>query len=103
MTTAVTSTAGAVATTQTKTGFGALGAGDFIKLMTAQMQQQDPFNPVDNKEMLAQMAQFTTLSSTNDVKTGVNDVNATLQELGVKLDAILAAQQAAAQSAKPAA
>jgi flagellar hook assembly protein FlgD len=26
------------------------------------MQQQDPFDPVDNKEMLAQMAQFSSLA-----------------------------------------
>ena len=96
MTTAVTSTANAVATTTTKTGFGALGSADFIKLMTTQMQQQDPFNPVDNKEMLAQMAQFSTLSETNDTNTGISSVNATLKELGTKLDAILTAQQAAA-------
>ncbi len=95
MTTAVNSTAGAAAPTAPKTGFAALGAGDFIKLMTAQMQQQDPFDPVDNKDMLAQMAQFTTLSQTNDVSTGVSNMNATLKELGIKLDAILTAQQAA--------
>ena len=96
MTTAVTSTATAVATTTTKTGFGALGSADFIKLMTTQMQQQDPFNPVDNKDMLAQMAQFSALSETNDVSEGVSAMNATLKELGAKLDAILTAQQAAA-------
>lgn len=96
MTTAITSTASAVATTKTKTGFGAMGSADFIKLMTAQMQQQDPFNPVDNKEMLAQMAQFSALSETNDVSQGVTAVNVTLKELGAKLDAILTAQQAAA-------
>jgi flagellar hook assembly protein FlgD len=49
-------------TTQ-KTGFAALGQGDFLKLMTAQLQQQDPFAPVDNKEMLAQMAQFSALAA----------------------------------------
>ena len=34
----------------------ALGQSDFLKLMTAQMQNQDPFNPVDNTQMVAQMA-----------------------------------------------
>ncbi|MES2493158.1 MAG: flagellar hook capping FlgD N-terminal domain-containing protein [Pseudomonadota bacterium] len=96
MTIAVNSTAQAVGTNATKTGFGALGSGDFIKLMTTQMQQQDPFDPMDNKDMLAQMAQFSALSQTNDVSEGVSAVNATLKQLGAKLDAILTAQQAAA-------
>ena len=72
-----------------KYGFAALGQGDFLRLMTEQMKQQDPFAPVDNKEMLAQMAQFSQLA-------GVNDINKTLTALGEKLDAILAAQKAAA-------
>jgi flagellar basal-body rod modification protein FlgD len=72
----------------TKTGFAALGQGDFLKLMTAQLQQQDPFEPMDNKEMLAQMAQFTSLG-------GINDVNDTLKQIAGKLDAVLASQTAA--------
>ena len=72
----------------TKTGFAALGQGDFIKLMTTQLQQQDPFEPMDNKEMLAQMAQFSSLA-------GINDVNETLKQISGKLDAVLASQAAA--------
>jgi flagellar basal-body rod modification protein FlgD len=71
-----------------KTGLAALGQGDFLKLMTAQMQQQDPFNPVDQKEMLAQMAQFTQLS-------GITEMSATLKTIAAKLDAVVAAQSAA--------
>lgn len=74
-----------------KTGFAALGQADFIKLMTVQLQQQDPFEPVDNKEMLAQMAQFSSLA-------GIDGVNTTLQQISAKLDAFLA-QQTAAKSA----
>ena len=33
----------------------------FLKLMTMQLQYQDPTNPLDNSEMLAQEAQFSTL------------------------------------------
>ncbi len=81
----------AASTTQ-KYGFAALGQGDFLRLMTEQMKAQDPFDPVDNKEMLAQMAQFSQLA-------GVSDINTTLQKLGEKLDAILVAQKAAAATA----
>ena len=76
--------------TSTGSGFAALGQADFIKLMTTQMQMQDPFDPVDNKEMLAQMAQFSSLA-------GISDINGTLEDISSKLDAILSAR-ASAQS-----
>ncbi len=42
----------------------------FLKLMITQMQHQDPLSPMDDKEFLSQMAQFTTLEQTqNMVKT----------------------------------
>ena len=87
MTVQSVSAAGA-ATTPTKSGLAALGQGDFLKLMTEQLRQQDPFAPVDNKEMLAQMAQFSTLA-------GSTEANATLGDISAKLDALIAAQTAA--------
>ena len=52
-------------------GMDSLGQGDFLKLLTVQMQQQDPFDPVDNKEMLAQMAQFSSLAGVSETGTSV--------------------------------
>lgn len=46
----------------------------FLKLLTTQMQQQDPFNPVDNTQMVAQMAQF---SST----AGIAEMNQSLKSM----------------------
>lgn len=74
-----------------KSGYSALGQGDFLKLMTAQLQQQDPTSPVDSKEMLAQLAQFQSLG-------GINDVNETLKTIAAKLDAVLASQAATTNS-----
>ena len=68
-------------------GFSDLGQEDFFRLLTVQIQQQDPLEPVDNKEMLAQMAQFTSLS-------GINSVNDTLRAISTKLDTLIAAQAA---------
>jgi flagellar basal-body rod modification protein FlgD len=65
----------------TARSFDSLGQADFLRLLTVQIQQQDPFDPVDNKEMLAQMAQFSSLA-------GINDVNSTLQQISAKLDAL---------------
>ncbi|MFM8608293.1 MAG: flagellar hook assembly protein FlgD, partial [Hyphomicrobiales bacterium] len=47
-----------------------LGQEDFLKLMTAQMSNQDPFQPQSNTEMIAQMAQFSTV-------TGIQQLNMT--------------------------
>ena len=94
MTVTATSSTSAAGGTAPTTGrdYSSLGQADFLRLLTVQVQQQDPFDPVDNKEMLAQMAQFSSLA-------GINDVNATLRQISEKLD-VLAAANAAADSAE---
>ena len=84
MTTITTQTTSPVSSTTSTSGRGmdALGQGDFLRLLTVQMQQQDPFDPVDNKEMLAQMAQFSSLA-------GVSETNAMLEQIADKLDQLI--------------
>jgi flagellar basal-body rod modification protein FlgD len=38
-----------------------MGKSDFLKMLTTQMRYQDPLNPMDNTQMVAQMAQFSQL------------------------------------------
>ena len=52
--------------------------------MTTQLKQQDPTDPVDNKEMIAQMAQFSSLS-------GIEQINSTLKDITARLDRIIPA------------
>ncbi|WEK44678.1 MAG: flagellar hook capping FlgD N-terminal domain-containing protein [Candidatus Sphingomonas colombiensis] len=68
------------ATSNTTSGSTTLGQSDFLKLMTAQMQNQDPFAPVDNTQMVAQMAQFSSLA-------GITDMSTTLKAISDKLGA----------------
>lgn len=90
----ITSTTNQVASSTTTTtatsgrGMDALGQGDFLRLLTVQMQQQDPFDPVDNKEMLAQMAQFSSLA-------GVSETNSMLEQIADKLDQLIETTQSA--------
>jgi len=51
---------------------------DFLQLMTAQLKNQDPFEPVDNSQMVAQMAQFSSLA-------GISEMNSTLKAISERL------------------
>lgn len=73
-------TGGTDQTGATKNNTGQLGQSDFLTLMTAQMKNQDPFDPVDNTQMVAQMAQFSSLA-------GISEMNTTLQAIAAKLGA----------------
>jgi flagellar basal-body rod modification protein FlgD len=47
-----------------KSDVGRLGKQDFLKLLMAQMSNQDPLKPMDDTAMIAQMAQFSALEET---------------------------------------
>jgi len=65
-------------TSSTGAGTESLGQSDFLTLMTAQMQNQDPFDPVDNTQMVAQMAQFSQLSGITEMSTTLKSIEAQL-------------------------
>ncbi len=54
------------------TGGGSLDQNSFLRLMTAQLKYQDPFKPVDNQAMVAQMAQFSSVA-------GITEMNKSLK------------------------
>ena len=62
-------------TPQQQTGMSELGQKDFLRLMTAQMQNQDPFSPMENGEFLAQMAQFSTVNGLESVNNTLNAIS----------------------------
>jgi flagellar basal-body rod modification protein FlgD len=73
MTSAVDSTTSSQAATNdplaaATSSTGALGQDAFMKLLVAQMQNQDPLNPASNTEFVSQLAQFSSLEQ----QTGTN-------------------------------
>ena len=46
-----------------------LGKDDFLQLLVTQLQHQDPLNPMDDKETIAQMAQFSALEQMQNLNT----------------------------------
>ena len=61
-----------------------LGRDVFLQLLITQLQSQDPTNPVENEDFIAQLAQFTTLEqtgNTNDLLTKLVDQNAQRSQL----------------------
>jgi len=53
---------------------GQLNQSDFLKLMTTQLNNQDPTQPADSSQMLAQMAQLSTVSGIQDMQTSLKQL-----------------------------
>jgi flagellar basal-body rod modification protein FlgD len=58
----------------TKGSAAADGQDRFLKLLTTQLRNQDPLNPMDNAQMTSQLAQISTVD-------GITKLNATLEQL----------------------
>ena len=52
-----------------------LGKQDFLKLLMAQLQNQDPMKPMDDTQMIAQMAQFSALEATQQLQATIQQNN----------------------------
>jgi len=53
-----------------------LTQNDFLQLLVAQMENQDPLNPQSDTEMASQMAQFTSLTQTSAMSSSLSDMQA---------------------------
>jgi flagellar basal-body rod modification protein FlgD len=79
------SASGAAPSTATRVGSNKLGKDEFVKLLLAQLGNQDPTSPLDSQAFVAQLAQFSSLEQLNSVNE--------------RLDSILIAQTSSSQTA----
>jgi flagellar basal-body rod modification protein FlgD len=85
---AITPVASATADSLASQAKAADAASDrFLKLLVAQMQNQDPLNPMDNAQVTSQMAQINTVS-------GIEKLNLAVQELSAQFVQMQALQGA---------
>ena len=56
-----------------------LGKQDFLKLLITQLRNQDPLNPLDQNQFLAQTAQFTSLENLQNISSQLAEMKALAQ------------------------
>lgn len=71
-TTAATPTSGLGATFGAG-GTSALGKEEFLKLLTAQLRNQDPLQPIQNEQFVAQLAQFSSLEQMQNMNDNLTN------------------------------
>lgn len=74
---------GTVAETEVKAyGNKELNQNDFMKLLSAQLQHQDPMKPMENGEFIAEMAQFSQLENSKNLNNSFKTLSQSLLSSG---------------------
>jgi flagellar basal-body rod modification protein FlgD len=59
----------------------ALGKQDFLNLLVTQLKYQDPLQPTENTEFVAQLAQFSNLEGTQNINTSIEDLGKKIEDM----------------------
>jgi flagellar basal-body rod modification protein FlgD len=52
-----------------------LGKNDFLQLLVTKLENQDPMNPMQDEDFIAQLAQFSSLEQMNNIAEGITSAN----------------------------
>jgi flagellar basal-body rod modification protein FlgD len=77
----ISGVAGAEGTQYTGVAGQELGKEEFLRLLLTQLQNQDPLDPMDNQQMIAQLAQFSTLEQMENMNEALGN--------GLEMDLLL--------------
>lgn len=61
-----------------KSDSSTMGKDEFLKLLITQLQNQDPMQPLDDKEFIAQMAQFTSVEQLMNISSQLDAMSSSL-------------------------
>ena len=78
------STGSSSAADVTKSGYDAfndIGIEEFFKLMTTELQNQDPMDPMDNAEMLAQISQIRDIAASDNLTNTLETITSTFESV----------------------
>jgi flagellar basal-body rod modification protein FlgD len=78
---AATKTTTKEATTVTEAASKELGRDAFLQLLVLELQNQDPLEPVDNSDMIAQLAQFSSLEQMESLNNSFETLSGNVDQL----------------------
>jgi flagellar basal-body rod modification protein FlgD len=80
--TASTNSASSSSSSSSQLGLGSLTTADFMQMLIAELQDQDPTQPMSSEDLLGQLATMSQLQSTTDLDTALQ-ANTTNQQLSI--------------------
>jgi flagellar basal-body rod modification protein FlgD len=95
---AAVSSSSSATSTLASTGTSAKDQSDrFLKLLVAQLNNQDPMNPMDNSQMTSQIAQINTVSGIQQLNTSIQSMAAQYTSMQVMQGAAMIGHQVVAE------